>query len=65
MIVHLFFQKIDEIDDLIFEGKNLDFLLNRFNLASANSATFNELDQDKKSETDTHFPNKLIKKKII
>ena len=58
----LFFQKIDEIDDLIFEGKNLDFLLNRFNLASATSATFNELDQDRKSETDTHFPNKLIKK---
>ena len=58
----LFFQKIDEIDDLIVEGKNLDFLLNRFNLVSATSATFNELDQDKKSETDTHFPNKLIKK---
>ena len=58
----LFFQKIDEIDDLIFEGKNLDFLLNRFNLASATSATFNEFDQDGKSETDTHFPNKLIKK---
>ena len=58
----LFFQKIDEIDDLIFEGKNLDFLLNRFNLASATSATFNELDQDRKFETDTHFPNELIKK---
>ena len=58
----LFFQKIDEIDDLIFEGKNLDFLLNRFNLASATSATFNELDQDRKSEADPHFPNKLIKK---
>ena len=36
--------------------------MNRFNLASANSATFNELDQDRKPETDTHFPNKLIKK---
>ena len=58
----LFFQKIDEIDDLIVEGKNLDFLLNRFNLESSTSVTFNELDQNKKSETDTHFPNELIKK---
>ena len=58
----LFFQKIDEIDDLIVEGKNLDFLLNRFNLESSTSVTFNELDQNKNSETDTHFPNELIKK---
>ena len=42
-----FFQKIDEIDDLIVEGKNLDFLLNRFNLESSTSVTFNELDQNK------------------
>ena len=61
-LTDLFFQKIDEIDDLIVDGKNLDFLLNRFNLASATSATFNELDQDRKSEADAHFPNKLIKK---
>jgi len=58
----LFFQKIDEIDDLIFEGKNLDFLLNRFNLQSATSVIFNELDQNKNSEADSHFPNELIKK---
>ena len=58
----LFFQKIDEIDDLIVDGKNLDFLLNRFNLESARSVTFNELDQNKISETDAHFPNELIKK---
>ena len=58
----LFFQKIDEIDDLIVEGNNLDFLLNRFNLVSSTSVTFNELDQNKSSETDTHFPNELIKK---
>ena len=58
----LFFQKIDEIDDLIVEGKNLNFLLNRFNLESSTSVTFNELYQNKNSETDTHFPNELIKK---
>ena len=58
----LFFQKIDEIDDLIVEGKNLDFLLNKFNLESSTAVTFSELDQNKNSETDTHFPNELIKK---
>ena len=58
----LFFQKIDEIDDLIVEGKNLDFLLNRFNLESPALVTFNKLDQNKNSGTDTDFPNELIKK---
>ena len=52
------------MDDLsiYYKAFDLDFLLNRFNLASATSATFNELDQDRKSETNTHFPNELIKK---
>ena len=58
----LFFQKIDEIDDLIVEGKNLDFLLNNFNLESATSITLNELDQNENSEADINFPNELIKK---
>ena len=60
----LFFQKIDEIDDLIVEGSNLDFLLNRFNLQSATSLTFSELDQNKDSEADadSDFPKELIKK---
>jgi len=58
----LFFQKIDKIDDLIVEGKDLSFLLNKFNLGSAVSLTFNELDQNKDSENNTHFPNELIKK---
>ena len=58
----LFFQKIDEIDDLIVEGMNLDFLLNRFNLESATAITFNELDQNENSETNINFPNELIKK---
>ena len=59
---NLFFQKIDEIDDLIVEGKNIDFLLNKFNLGSATTARVNEMDKNKNSETDTLFPNELIKK---
>ena len=59
---NFFFQKIDEIDDLIVEGKNLDFILNRFNLESFKSTTFNELGQNKKSDTQNDLPNELIKK---
>ena len=58
----LFFQKIDEIDDLIVEGKNLNFILNRFNLESFKSAAFNISGQNKKLETKNDLPIKLIKK---
>ena len=37
----LFFQKIDEIDDLIVEGKNIDFIINQYNLNNFSKATFN------------------------
>ena len=58
----LFFQKIDEIDDLIVEGENLDFILNRFNLESSKSATFNTSGKNKNSDTENDLPNELIKK---
>ena len=59
---NLFFQKIDEIDDLIVEGKKLDFLLSKFNLKSATLETFNELGKNKKVGIDTLLPDDLIKK---
>ena len=58
----LFFQKIDEIDDLIVEGENLDFILNKFNLESFKLTTFNASGQNKKLETKNELPNELIKK---
>ena len=58
----LFFQKIDEIDDFIVEGKNLDFILHRFNLESSKSATFNTSGKNKNSDTENDLPNELIKK---
>ena len=58
----LFFKKLDEIDDLIVEGKNIDFILNQFDLESVNTVTFNELNKDKESEINSNFPNELIKK---
>ena len=58
----LFFQKVDVIDDLIVEGKNLDFILNKFNLQPASSATFDKSDMNQNSETFNNFPTELIKK---
>ena len=57
-----FFKKIDEIDDLIVEGKNLNFILNQFNLETAQSATFNKFDKDNNSDININFPKDLIKK---
>ena len=58
----LFFKRLDEIDDLIVEGENIDFILNQFDLESVNTVTFNELNKDKESEINSNFPNELIKK---
>ena len=57
----LFFQKIDEIDDLIVDWKNLDIILNRFNLEPATPATFNKSDMNKNSQKVNDFPAELIK----
>ena len=56
----LFFQIVDEIDDLIVEGKNLNYILNKFNLGSASSANFNKLGKNKNSKIINDFPNELI-----
>ena len=39
----LFFKKLDEIDDHIVGGKDLDFLTNQFNLVSSPLLKFNEM----------------------
>ena len=57
----LFFKTIDEIDDLIVEGKNLDYILQKYNLESSNLITFNESGKNKNSEVIDNFPEKLIK----
>ena len=57
----LFFKKIDEIDELIVNGKNLDFIQNRLSLEVPTTAKFSELDINKKSKKVSDFPNSLIK----
>ncbi len=60
-ISDLFFQKIDEIDDLIVGGENLDNILNKYNLGAATITTFKELDMENNSKEINKFPLRLIK----
>ena len=57
---NLFFQKMDEIDDLIVEGENLNYILDKFNLGFANSTNFNKLGKNKNSKIINDFPNELV-----
>ena len=41
-----FFKKIDEIDYMIIEGKNLENIIQKFNLKEARSITLNESGKD-------------------
>ena len=57
----LFFKKIDEIDDMIIQGKNLNYFIQKFNLEKANSSTFNRFGKDKNSKIIKDLPKDLIK----
>ena len=56
----LFFQKIDEIDNLILEGKTLDFILKNFGLKFFKEVTFNKHGKDKNFKKIENFSTKLI-----
>ena len=56
----LFFQKIDEIDDLIVGGENLNFILKKYNLENANLINFNKFGIDKNGKEINDFPKELI-----
>ena len=58
---NLFFEKIDKIDDLIVEGKNLNFILKEFNLKLDDELTFDEYGNDKNGELVKNFPIELVK----
>ena len=58
----LFFKKIDEIDDLIIEGKNLKFILNKFKIENYKLLTFDKFGKDPKSTKINELPDSLIKK---
>ena len=58
----LFFKKIDEIDDLIFGGEKLNYIIQKFNLKKPNSFTVNELGKDINSKMNKKITKDLIKK---
>ena len=59
---NLFFEKIDKIDDLIVEGKNLNFIIKEFNLEPFTTDTFDQYGINIKAETTKALPKELIKK---
>ena len=57
----LFFKTIDEIDDAIIEGKNLDFIVQKYNLDKGISFTFNKLGKEINLKAIDNIPKDLIK----
>ena len=58
----LFFKKIDEIDDLIFGGEKLNYIIQKFNLKEASSFTINESGEEINSKMNTKIPKQLVEK---
>jgi peptidyl-prolyl cis-trans isomerase D len=58
----IFFKKIDQIEDFIVEGKNLDFIIEEFSLENFSTATFNNEGKDKKLNSNDFLPSIIIKK---
>ena len=56
----LFFEKIDSIDDHIIEGKDIIFILKKFNLDSATEIIVDKQGKNKIGKTIENFPDKLI-----
>ena len=58
---NIFFEKVDKIDDIIIQGGNLDFIIQKFNLEKANTFTFNEFGKDINTKKIIDLPQSLIK----
>ena len=61
---NLFFEKIDEIEDFIIEGQNLDFLIKRYNLEKIKTLSFDSQgisqNLEKINQFDKDFINKIF-----
>ena len=56
-----FFKKIDEIDYMIIEGKNLENIIQKFNLEKAKLLTLNQFGQNINSKTINNISKNLVK----
>ena len=57
----LFFKKIDEIDDLIISGENLDFIMQKYNLEKSKTFTFDKSGKDINYNKVNEISEKVIK----
>ena len=58
----LFFKRVDEIDDLIIRGENLDYIIDKFNLEKPNSLTINKLGKVTNFGINKNISKNLVKK---
>jgi len=58
---NLFFARIDEIDDIIIQGKNLDFVVQKYNLEKGRLFTFDKFGNEINSKPINDLPKNLIK----
>ena len=57
----LFFKKIDDISDEIIQGEDLNFIVNKYNLARGNTFTIDEFGNDINSNKISNVSKNLIK----
>ena len=58
----LFFKIIDEIDDLVIRGENIDYIVQKYNLTKPNPFTINKLGKSVNSKIDKKLSKYLINK---
>ena len=57
----VFFKKIDEIDDILMQGENLEYITLKFNLGKPNTFTLNKFGEDINSKKNNNLSKNLIK----
>jgi len=57
----LFFKKIDEIDDIVFQGENLNAIILQYNLDKGKIFTFNNLGKDLNAKLIDDLPMNIVK----
>ena len=62
---NLFFERIDEIDDLIIQGRNFDHIIPKYNLEKANTFTFDKSGKEINSNVISDLPKNLIENILL
>jgi len=62
---NMFFEKLDEIHDLIIRGEKLDSIINKYNLDKAKIVKINKSGQDLNYKTIKNIPEKIIKNAFL